>query len=66
MSKIIDDFLLELKSDARFEVLLEEVMKLRPDVPEHNPSEDNTEMWKARSAERRGFDLWLKSLKIKL
>lgn len=65
MTKVVDDFLLEWQSDPRFALWLEDVMKLRPVVPYHNPTEDNTEVWKAMSAERRGFDIWLNALKIK-
>lgn len=48
----------------RVEELLAEIIKHRPTVPEHTPHSDNTEEWKARSAERRGFDIWLAFLDI--
>lgn len=63
------EYLIELHSDPRFATLLSEIMKQRPQVPTHIPANgntpDNTEIWKARSAEQRGFDVWLAFLNIK-
>lgn len=54
----MNELLIELYADPRFEKLIQEIMKHRPVVPNHNPREDNTEEWKAKSAEQRGFDIW--------
>ena len=61
-----EELLLELFSDVRVVSLFQEILKQRPSIPEHNFAKDNTEEWKSRSAERRGFDIWLAHLNIKL
>jgi hypothetical protein len=61
-----EDFLLEINSDPRYTQLISEILKQRPVVPLHNPRNDNTEEWKAKSAEQRGFDIWLTYLKIEV
>lgn len=58
------EYLLELNTDPRFGMLLKEILRQRPHVPFHDPVNDNTEIWKAKSAERRGFDVWLTYLSI--
>ena len=60
----MNDFLIRLKSEPEFQELLRTIMTQRPVVPEHNLNKDNTEIWKARSAEKRGFDIWLTYLRI--
>ncbi len=60
----MNDYLYELRSDPRFTSLMETIMKHRPVVPFHDPVNDNTEIWKSRSAERRGFDVWVTFLKL--
>jgi hypothetical protein len=62
----MQELLLELHSDVRVEKLFREILKHRPSVPVHNFKIDNTEEWKARSAEQRGFDIWLAHLNINL
>lgn len=59
------EYLMELYTDPRFEALVKEVLKHRPAVPPHDPSNDNTELWKAKSAEQRGFDVWCAFLHTK-
>lgn len=60
------EVLLELYSDERVLKLIREILKQRPQIPMHNVQSDNTEEWKARSHEQRGFDIWLTYLKINL
>jgi len=60
------EYLIELKSDPRFEALLAEILSNRPKVPAYTPDSDNTEIWKARSMERRGFDIWLAFLNLEI
>lgn len=60
-----NDFILELNTDPRFVLLVEEILKQRPQIPLHDPVSDNTEVWKAKSAERRGFDIWCAYLQLK-
>jgi len=59
-----NDLFIELYTDPRFMKLVKEIMKQRPSIPTHNPGSDNTEDWKARSAEQRGFDIWVAFLKV--
>lgn len=58
------EVLVEMCSDPRVVKAIKEILQQRPTVPEHNFGKDNTEEWKARSAERRGFDIWLAYLDI--
>lgn len=58
------DLFIELYSDPRFLKLVKEIMRQRPTIPTHTPGLDNTEDWKARSAEQRGFDIWVAFLKV--
>ena len=60
----MSELFLELYSDPRFVQLIQTILKQRPAIPEHDVQTDNTELWKARSAERRGFDLWVTYLNI--
>lgn len=55
---------LELYSDPRFMSLIKQIMKQRPSLPAHDPKQDNTEIWKAASAEQRGFDVWVTFLRV--
>jgi len=54
-----DQYLEALRSTLEFQELLGRVKARRPIVPAHNPEQDNTEDWKAKSAMRQGFDLCL-------
>ena len=60
-------YLQKLHSDPLFkELIISEMEKLTPIVPPHDPSKDNTEIWKAKSAERRGFALACSILGVKI
>lgn len=60
------EILLEMYSDERVLRLFREILKQRPVIPVHNFQKDNTDEWKARSHEQRGFDIWLTYLEINL
>ena len=60
------EVLLEIYSDVRAVQLIREILKHRPQIPSHNFQKDNSEEWKARSAEQRGFDIWTTYLEINL
>lgn len=61
----LKSYLYELHTDPRFEALMKTILQQRPQIPEHDPASDNTEIWKSRSAERRGFDVWVTYLNLK-
>jgi len=58
------EIFIELYSDPRFTKLIKEILKHRPQIPVHNPGQDNTEVWKSASAEQRGFDTWVTYLRV--
>ena len=58
------ELFVELYSDPRFSALVKEIMRQRPVIPGHDPQKDNTEQWKATSAEQRGFDIWVTYLRV--
>lgn len=58
------DLFIELYSDPRFVALIKDILKNRPQIPAHDPRADNTEEWKARSAELSGFDKWITYLRV--
>lgn len=62
--KALKGYLYELHSDPRFDALMKTILQQRPQIPEYDPVSDNTEIWKSRSAERRGFDIWVAYLQI--
>jgi len=45
---------------------VKEIAERAPVVPLHNPEKDNTELWKAKSAERKGFEYCLSQFGFKL
>ena len=53
------EYLTSLRQTHEFQNLLEWVGKQRPEVPDHVVSPDNTEIWKAQSHERCGFEFCL-------
>lgn len=55
-------FLEELKSDARWHQMIKEIKSHRPLCPQWNHENDNTDEWKARSNQQKGFDLILSLL----
>ena len=59
-----EDFLLSMKSHPLWPIVKKELLSKRPMIPSHNHDKDNTELWKARSAEQRGFDICLALLQI--
>lgn len=59
-----NDFLLHMKSHHLWPIFLKDLLSKRPLVPPHNPKVDNTEEWKALSAQQRGFDLCLALFQI--
>lgn len=60
------EVLLEMYSDVRILKLFKEILTQRPHIPSFDFRKDNTEEWKAKSAEQRGFDIWLTYLNIDL
>lgn len=48
-------YLLELRSDPRFQALVNEVLSKVPIIPGYNPANDNTEDWKFESGCREGY-----------
>ena len=58
------ELFIELYSDPRFEVLVKEIMRQRPTIPTYDPRSDNTEAWKAASANQVGFDIWVAYLRV--
>lgn len=62
---MIEDLIIRFKQDPEFNCWLEEINQARPLVPDFDPKNDNTTMWKYLSAKREGFDLALHFLKIK-
>lgn len=54
-----EEFLTFIRSHPFFEDFIDEVLKHRPNIPGHNPRQDNTEEWKSASAMQAGFDLCL-------
>ena len=60
-------YLQKLHSDPLFqELIIKELEKLIPQIPPHDPLKDNTEIWKAKSAEKRGFALACTILGVKI
>lgn len=57
------EYLLELRSDARFRMILEAAKRARPSIPAYRPGVD-IEEWKYRSGMQAGFDLALTFLGI--
>jgi len=51
------DFLTFIKSHGYWPLFREKLLSHRPEIPPHNPDEDNTESWKSASAQQKGFDL---------
>lgn len=64
MPQDVKSLLAEMQADGRFQFLLQLLKESRPSIPEYDEKNDNTEIWKARSAQRRGFDLCMKVLAI--
>lgn len=59
------DLLTQLHSHQFFDDMVKDLLSLRPVVPAHDAKSDNTEDWKAKSAQQQGFDLCLAFFKIK-
>lgn len=57
MNKEIDPYLEVLRQSPDFVRTMSEIIKHRPTVPRHDPTDDNTELWKSLSAQQAGFDL---------
>lgn len=60
-----EDLIIQLHSHPFFEELQKDLLSLRPIIPSHDPNRDNTEDWKAKSAQQKGFDVCLAFFKIK-
>lgn len=56
-------YLKDLRADPRFQLLIKEIESHRPLLPTFDPDKDNTELWKAKSGERKGFDFVMQFLK---
>ena len=52
-----EEFLTYLRQHPFYPMFIESLKKDRPIVPAHNPRADNTEEWKAVSAQVQGYDL---------
>lgn len=52
-------FLEELKVNAMWQQTIAEIKTHRPLCPQWNHEDDNTDEWKARSNQQKGFDLVL-------
>lgn len=59
-----DDLIYALHGHAQFKFLVDALTRLRPVIPTHDPTNDNTDQWKQRSAQQAGFDLCLNVFKI--
>jgi hypothetical protein len=55
---------IDLYADPRFYDLVKHIMKQRPTIPTYDPRSDNTEDWKAASAQQIGFDIWVAYLRV--
>jgi hypothetical protein len=58
------EFLLHMKSHPLWEEFQEELLKVRPTVPNYDRTADNTDEWKYNSAMQQGFDLCLTIFQI--
>ena len=56
------EYLATLRQTQEFHNLIEMIREKAPVVPRHTVNPDNTELWKAQSHEREGFDLCLAQL----
>lgn len=52
------EYLLELRSDPRFRILMDRIVNARPGVPKYTPGAD-VDQWKYESGKQAGFDLAL-------
>jgi hypothetical protein len=60
-------FLQRLHSEPLFqEYIVKELEKSIPKIPPYDPTQDNTEIWKANSSELRGYKLACSILGVKL
>lgn len=55
-SPVTQAFLLDVRSDPRFPGFIEDMKRLRPDVPKYDYLKDNIEEVKCRSLLQQGFD----------
>ncbi len=63
MHHILED----LEYNEEWHRFVEDVLiKNLPDIPQYDPDEDNTEIWKAKSQQRRGYELCLALLNISI
>jgi len=60
------DIIFHMKSIPLWKEYEEYILNHRPEVPVFDPSDDNTHVWKYKSAQREGFDLALSLLNIKI
>lgn len=60
-----DDFIFYMKAHPLWEQVEKKLKGLRPVIPSHDPDQDNTEVWKNRSAQQQGFDLCCSFFNIK-
>ena len=59
-------WLQQLHSDPMFQqVIAKRLNELRPTIPNWNPKEDNSDLWREKSAQQAGFDLALTVLALK-
>jgi len=49
----------EIAGHPEYQAMLKSAEKLMPSLPEWDPTQDNTEEWKQKSAMRHGFELCL-------
>jgi hypothetical protein len=58
-------FFLYIKAYPLWEQVEKAIKSQRPIIPPHDPNNDNTEVWKNRSAQQQGFDLCCSFFNIK-
>jgi hypothetical protein len=61
-----DEFITYIQQHPFYPLFVQEIKAKRPIVPSHNPAADNTDEWKALSAQARGYDLVLSILNINM
>lgn len=60
-----EDLIFQFHQHPYAEHFIQELLAARPVIPPHDAKQDNTEDWKAKSAQQKGFDLCCSFFKIK-
>lgn len=61
-----DDLIYAMHGHPQFDMLVNDLRRIRPVIPTHDPLNDNTELWKQKSAQQAGFDLCLSFFKLQV